>query len=131
MDSAFAVRDIADDPHYERVLRMVLWGEKRSEVYHAMAVNGIFGERADDLYAEARSERIGVIQAEYWPHLRTGLLLMTAAAATFSICWWGFGFIPRYLLFLDCAGLAWGVVKIIGGLGGMAMAAAKEGPVGE
>ena len=79
----------------------------------------------------SRSGRVGAIQAEYWSHLRTGLLFVTGAAATVAICWWGFGFIPRYLLFLDRAGLAWGGVKIIGGLGGMAMAAAKEGPVRE
>ena len=87
--------DPTEEPLYEMVLGMVLWGEPREEVFHRLQVNGITGDRAERIYATAWEERLTVIRRDYGRKAGTGLLLMIGAAAIFCGFWFGVRVIPR------------------------------------
>ena len=123
--------EAVEDPHYERTLRMVLWGEKREDVYHMLSVNGVTGERADAIYTAAFRERVGVIHSECRRKSAIGLGFIILSIAIFCGLWFGMGFIPRILIGATGAGFLWGSWKFIDGFAGMMMAAKKEGPVTE
>ena len=120
-----------DHPLYDLVLRMVLWGEERDEVYRRLEVNGVYGEVADRLYEQARADRIRTIRSDYTRKLLIGVVLILAAATAFSVCWYGLGFIPRILLYGSFAALGIGSWKFIDGLSGYLMAPNKTGSVSD
>jgi hypothetical protein len=123
--------DPTEEPLYEMILGMVLWGEPRDEVFHRLGVNGISGERAEGIYTAAWAERLTVIRRDYAQKAGRGLLLIVGAAVVFCFFWFGVQVIPRLLLYL-CAGmLGVGAWKAIDGFAGMLMAGSKEGPVAE
>jgi hypothetical protein len=123
--------DPTQEPLYQMILGMVLWGEPREEIFHRLSVNGITGERAGRIYDAAWSERLTVIRRDYARKAGLGLLLMIGAAALFCFFWFGVRVIPRLVLYI-CAGmLGVGAWKAIDGFAGMLMAGSKEGPVAE
>jgi hypothetical protein len=123
--------DPDDHPHYNLVLRMVLWGETREEVCHRLAVNGVTGLVADRLYEHARADRIRTIRGDYSRKLLIGMGLILSAVVIFSVCWFGLGFIPRILLYACFAALGIGSWKAIDGLSGYLMAPSKTGSVAD
>lgn len=123
--------DPREDKHYERTLRMVVWGEKREDVYHMLSVNGVTGARADAVYAAARQELIATVHGEGRQKARQGLLLLGASALVFSIFWFGLQFIPRILLYAVFAGLGIGLWKLVDGFSTMLTSSRKEGPLDE
>ena len=126
-----SVLDPADHPHYGFVLKMVLWGEDREEVYSRLAVNGVTAGVADRLYEHARADRIRTIRDDYTRKLLIGLGLILAAVVIFSTCWFGLGFIPRILLYACFAAVGIGGWKSIDGLAGYLMAPGKTGSVAD
>jgi hypothetical protein len=120
-----------DHPHYDLVLKMVLWGESRDDVYRRLAVNGVTGEFADRLYEHARADRIRTIRGDYSRKLLIGLGLILAAVVIFCACWFGLGFIPRILLYACFAALGIGAWKAIDGFLGYIMAPSKTGSVAD
>ena len=58
---------------YEGVRRMVIWDEPRADVFHRLEVNGIDPAQAQQMYDQARDERIAII--------RPIAMTMTTAAA--------------------------------------------------
>lgn len=120
--------DLTDHPLYEVVHRMVIWGEKREEVYHRMEVNGLTGEVSDLLYQTAWADRIRTIRSEYSRKLLIGIGLVVAAVITFSVCWFGLRFVPKILLYGCFIALGAGAWKFIDGTSGYLMAANKKGP---
>lgn len=121
----------AGHPYYGLVLRMVLWGETREDVYHRLAVNGVVGSAADRLYNHARTDRIRTIRSGCFREFLIGLGLITAATVVFSSCWFGLGFIPRILLYACFAALGIGAWKVIDGLSGYLIAPSKTGSVAD
>ena len=123
--------DPTEEPLYEMVLGMVLWGEPREEVFHRLQVNGITGDRAERIYATAWEERLTVIRRDYGRKAGTGLLLMIGAAAIFCGFWFGVRVIPRLLLYVCFGMLGVGLWKAVDGFAGWIMAGSREGPVTE
>lgn len=123
--------DPTEEPLYQMILRMVLWGELRDDVFHRLGVNGITGERAERIYAAAWSERLITIRRDCARKAGFGLLMVIGAVGIFSFFWFGVRVIPRLVLFICAAMLGIGAWKAIDGLAGMIMAGNKEGPVGE
>ncbi|MEO5713600.1 MAG: hypothetical protein ABIT37_08925 [Luteolibacter sp.] len=123
--------ELSDHPLYAFVLRMVLWGEKREDVYRSLEVNGITGGMADRLYAHAMADRIRTIRSDCTRKLLIGVGLVVAAVVTFSLCWFGLGFIPRFLLCACFVALGIGSWKSIDGAAGYLMATARTGSVTE
>ncbi|MGC4016218.1 MAG: hypothetical protein QM755_17105 [Luteolibacter sp.] len=129
---AEAIPDAGVEEHhlYAMVLKMVLWGEKKEDVYHRLDVNGVTGPAADLLYNHARADRIATIRDAYRKKVFIGIGLILAATVTFCAFWWGLGFIPRRRLLYGCfAALGIGLWKFIDGLAGYLMAGTKEGSV--
>jgi len=118
-------------PYYDLVLKLVLWGESRDDVYQRLAVNGITGGIADRLYAQARTDRIQTIRGDYSRKFLMGVGLILSAVGIFSVCWFGLGFIPRILLYACFAVLGIGSWKSIDGLCGYLMAPSKTGSVAD
>lgn len=71
---------IEDEPQYDVVLKMVLWGEDQEAVMHRLRVNGIEGKRAEEIYAAARRERLAVIRAFGRRDLLLGLAMIALCA---------------------------------------------------
>jgi hypothetical protein len=123
--------DPGDHPHYAFVLKMVLWGEDRDEVFHRLAVNGVPDRVAERLYEHARADRLRTLRRDSARKLIGGLALVIGAVAIFSSCWFGLGFIPQILLY-GCFGAAgYGLWKAIDGLAGVLMASSKTGSIAE
>ncbi|MFD0892921.1 hypothetical protein KBB96_15995 [Luteolibacter ambystomatis] len=114
---------------YAMVLKMVLWGEKKEDVYHRLEVNNVTGPTADLLYNHARADRIATIRDACRKKFLIGIGLILAATVTFCSFWWGLGFLPRLLLYGCFAALGIGLWKTIDGLAGYLMAGTKEGSV--
>jgi hypothetical protein len=120
-----------EHPHYNLVLRMVLYGESRDEVFRRLAVNGVAEAVAGQLYDQARADRIRTIRSDYSLKLLVGVGLIAGALVIFCVCWFGLGFIPRILLYACFTALGIGSWKAIDGLSGYLMAPSKTGSVAE
>lgn len=120
-----------EHPHYNLVLRMVLWGESRDEVLRRLAVNGVAEADACQLYEQARADRIRTIRSDYRRKLLVGLGLMAGTLMMFCVCWFGLGFIPKILLYACFAAFGIGSWKAIDGLSGYLMAPSKTGSVAD
>jgi len=120
-----------EHPHYDFVLRMVLWGESREKVFQRLSVNGVSETDADQLYKQARKDRIRTIRSDYSRKIMAGAGLIVAAVATFAACRFGLGFIPQILLYACVAALGVGAWKMIDGLSGYFMAPGKTGSVAD
>jgi len=116
---------------YDMVLKMVLWGEKKEDVYHRLEVNSVTGTTADLLYAHAWGERIATIRAAYRHKVLIGAGLIVGGLAVFSACWFGLHFIPRVLMMICFGAVGIGAWKTIDGLAGYVMAGKRQGSVTE
>jgi len=125
------IADLTEYRFYNLVLKMVLWGESRQDIYNRLAVNNVPEELADRLYEHARADRIRTIRSDCSHDLLIGLGLIVASVATFCGCWFGLGFIPRILLYGCFAALGIGSWKFIDGLTGYLMASSKTGSVSD
>jgi len=123
--------DPSEHPQYDIVLKMILWGEKREDVYHRMSVNGLTGEGADVLFQHAWADRLQTIRAVYFRRLMLGIALFIAAGIVFVGFWYGLKMIPKTLLYGCFVAWAIGIWKFVDGITGYLMAHKKEGSVAE
>lgn len=123
--------EIEEHPLYAGILRMVIWGEERGKVYERMEVNKVPADIADQLYAIAWKDRIRTIRTDTFRQAMIGLGLIVASIATFSLCWFGLGFIPKILLWGCFAAVGIGSWKAINGLVGYLMASSKTGSLAD
>jgi len=57
-----------DHPYYTLVLKMVLWGETREDVYHRLAVNGVEGWVSTNMRGRIELEPSGAaVLVSFWP----------------------------------------------------------------
>jgi hypothetical protein len=120
-----------EHPRYDLVLRMVLWGESRDEVFQRLAANGVTEVVAEQLYEQARADRIRTIRSDYSRKFLVGVGYIALAVVIFSVCWFGLGFIPRILLYACFAALGIGSWKAIDSFIGYLMAPSKTGSVAD
>lgn len=130
LDDEF-LSDLTEHRSYNLVLKMVLWGESREDVFQRLSVNNIPIELAERLYQHAWAERIRTIRSDCSHDLLIGLGLIFVSALVFCAFWFGLGFIPRILLFGCFAALGIGLWKFIHGLTGYLMASSKTGSVAD
>ena len=123
--------DLTEHPQYDIVLKMVLWGEKREDIYHRMKVNGLTGSGADALYSLAWKDRVQTIRAVYSQRLLKGAAVIVGGIATFVAYWHGMGSIPKVLIYGCSGATAIGLWKFVDGIIGYLMAETKEGSVAE
>jgi hypothetical protein len=116
---------------YEIILRMVLWDEKEEDVFKKLEVNGFTGEKAQEMYREARRERVAAIRGDCWRPAGLGLLVLALSVGVFCQFWFGFGFIPRLLIGGCAVGTFFGGWKLVGGLVGLVTASTKQGSLAE
>lgn len=72
---------IEDEPQFNVVVKMVLWGEDRDAVLHRLRVNGIEEKRALEIYEAARRERIATIRSAGFRDLWISIAMMLSAVA--------------------------------------------------
>lgn len=120
---------IDSHPYYALVLKMVLWGEDRDDVYRRLEVNGVTGGIADRLYEHAREDRIRTIRSAYFIKILFGGGLFLAAVVIFPACWFGLGFIPKIVLYGCFVALGIGSWKSTDGISGYLMAPTRTGSV--
>ena len=72
---------IEEEPQYDVVLKMVLWGESRETIMHRLKVNGIEGDRAEAIFSAARRERIATIRNGARRDLWIGLAVIAGCLA--------------------------------------------------
>jgi len=72
---------IEDEPQFNVVVKMVLWGEDRDAVLHRLRVNGIEEKRALEIYEAARRERIATIRSAGFRDLWISIAMMVSAVA--------------------------------------------------
>ena len=114
---------------YQTILRSVMWGTERDDILYTLQVNGITGEQAEEIYQSACRERIAFLRSEALRKAILGLMLLIAAIGLFSVFWFGFGAITRFL-FIICAGLAaWGIYLLVDGTVAAVFAPSKKGSV--
>ncbi|QTN32549.1 hypothetical protein HZ994_09470 [Akkermansiaceae bacterium] len=83
-DNGEPTTDLTEHRSYNLVLKMVLWGESREDIYRRLTVNSVPKEIADQLYALAREDRIRTIRSDCFHDLMIGLGLIAAAVVTFA-----------------------------------------------
>ncbi len=86
---------------------MVIWDEPREDVFHRLEVNGIAEAEAQQMYAKARAERMGMIRSDSIKKaaLGFGLLLLAGACGVFLYM----GAVIRPLLVLNAAATVFGL----------------------
>lgn len=120
---------MSEDEIYGSVLRMVLWGESKEEVFHKLAVNGILGTRAEELYRRAVRERVAVIRGPNWKRMMWGATILLLSLALFCFLWFYVGAVTQQLLLICAAGGAVGAWKLLVGVSKILGAAHKQGSI--
>lgn len=135
---------VDEEPQYDVVLKMVLWGEGSEAIFHRLKVNGIEGDRARLIYKKARMERLRIIRGEGFKSFLLGLVLLAAGAGIYHFCKlgdlnleefgdgvngipflpWLLGFLAVILGFLGLWKSGWGAFEIL-------FATSKRGSVGD
>lgn len=122
---------IRNDPLFDKILGMVLWGESEEKVFATLKANGIAGVRADRLYREARQERNNTIRSSYTKKAALGGLMIAGALGLFCGFWYGLGFMFRPIIAISAVLGLFGAHKLIDGMIGCAFAHKKEGSITE
>jgi len=114
---------------YRSVLRAVLWGTERAEVFEMLAANGVTGEEAEAMFRRARSERVAVLRDEAIRKAVKGALLLGGGIALFCFFWFGLRVITRSVFVISGLLGAWGLWKSVDGAMDAILAPTKQGPV--
>jgi len=114
---------------YKSVLRAVLWGTERDEIFHMLEVNGITGAPAEEMFRRAWSERVAVLRSEGVRQAAKGALLLAGGCVVFCVFWFGFGVITGRI-FVLCGLLGvWGFWWFTSGVLDAIWAPTKKGSV--
>ena len=114
---------------YRGVLRAVMWGTERAEVFEMLRVNGITGEPAEEMFRRARSERIAVLRNEAIRATVKGAVFLAGGAALFSVFWFGFGWINRFVFVISGLLAVRGTWLLVGGATEVLLAPSKRGAI--
>ena len=110
---------------------MVIWDEPRADVFHRLEVNGIDPAQAQQMYDQARDERIAIIRDDAAKMAALGfgqLLLGVGALVVFSI---RLGVIDRPVLVLCALAVVFGTWNLSKGLFNFFFAHTKEGSLAD
>ncbi|CAN5432551.1 hypothetical protein BH09VER1_BH09VER1_30750 [soil metagenome] len=110
-----------EDLIYQDILRAVIWGAEKDDVFHTLKVNDITGERAEELYQSARKERIDMLRSEGTRKAITGTLLLLAGTAMFCI------FYSMGVILIGVGAFVWGAWRLISGAVEFVIAPTKKG----
>jgi len=114
---------------YKSIHRNVIWGAEREDVLHTLSVNSITGERAEELYARARGDRIAMIRSEATRKAIKGLGSLGTSVIVWLTFGLGIGAITRTIIII-CALLAvWGVWQLADGVVTALFASSKKGSI--
>ncbi len=116
---------------YQDVLRAVLWDERREKTYFMLKVNGITGESADEMYEEARRERVAEIRGGGVRKCITGGCALVAGAGLFGGFWYGAGAITGRILAISGASAIFGAYRLLDGALTVLLAHKKKGSIAE
>lgn len=116
---------------YGIVLKMVLWGESKEDALHKLRINGIEGAAAEEIYAQARGERLATIQGMCLRKAAMGFALAVAGFGIWAFFWYRLGGISRGLLFLTIGTGIFGLVKFVTSIFGIIFAATKKGSIAD
>ena len=120
-----SVADLTEHRSYNLVLKMVLWGDSREDVFHRLSVNKVPDDLAHLLYEHARQDRVRTIRSDCTSDILTGLGLIVLTSVFFCGFWFGLSFIP--LLYGCFAALGIGLWKFTNGIADYLMAPNKKG----
>ncbi len=123
---------MSSDPEnrmYPSVLRAVLWGTAREEIFEMLQVNGITGELAEEMFRRARAERIALLRSEAIGKAVKGALVLGAGVTLFCSFWFGSHVITRNVFVTSGLMSAWGLWKTVDGTVDAILAPSKKGPV--
>ncbi len=118
-------------PLYEAILKMVLWGEDRADIFDRLRVNGVEGAEAEVLYLTAHRERVATFRREYHKRIGLGLLLIAVGIGVLAGSWFGLDFIQGRLLWICAALIGFGLWKLMNGVIGSLMAGTRPGSVAD
>ncbi len=118
-----------EDRIYENVLREVIWGTERDEVFRLLHANGITGERAEQMFQRARHERVSLLRGEAARRAAKGVMLIAAGIALFCGFWYGLGWIMRPIIIGSGLLCAWGFWRAVSGTMDFLLAPNKRGSV--
>jgi len=114
---------------YGSVLRAVLEDKERAEVFKKLQVNGITGTAAEEMFRRARSERIAVLRNEAIRATVKGAVFLAGGAALFSVFWFGFGWINRFVFVISGLLAVRGTWLLVGGATEVLLAPSKRGAI--
>lgn len=135
---------VEDEPQYNVVLKMVLWGDDREAIFRRLKVNGIEGERAAAIYEKAMGERLRLLRGEGLKYLVMGLAFLSLGALIYfffeldqlSVEEFGEGvhgmpLLPTLLGFISVLLAFLGMWKMVRGLFEIVFAGSKKGSIGD
>ena len=135
---------VENEPQYDVVLKMVLWGEGREAIFHRLKVNGIEGDRALAIYRKAWLERMRIIRGEGLKALILGMVSLAAAGSVYyffkldelNVEEFGDGvngipFVPWFLGFAAAVLAFFGLWKSARGTFEILFATSKKGSIGD
>lgn len=115
---------------YNDVRRAVLWDEDRDEIFDKLAVNKITGDEAEDMFREARAERIAAIREGAVRTMFKGLVTLMLTTGIFATFWMGLGAVTRGItvvcVLLGAVGGWWFLTALVD----MILAHSKKGAIG-
>ncbi len=128
---AKAPSEIEEEPQYDVVLKMVLWGDSREAVMHRLKVNGVEASVAERIYKAARKVRLQTIREEAAHAVKMGVFWLVVGVVGFSVLDLGdhlMGKAPIGLAAMSFGVAAW---KLFNGISTMILADKKTGPVND
>ena len=90
-----------EGPIYSDVLREVLWGTGRDEVFRMLQTNGITGAPAEEMFRRARHERLALLRGEGIRKIVNGAVLLVLGTVLFCAFWFGLGWIIRPVIVIS------------------------------
>ena len=116
---------------YQIIHRMVIWDESREDVLAKLEVNGITGDKALEMYARARAERITGLRGNAIRKGLAGLLLMGAGISVYWVAWEWLGNITQALMILCFVVTLIGFWKATEGVVGYLFAPTRRGSLAD
>ena len=111
----------------KRISKAILADEKTESVDQIVSVNELSEADADEMIRVARRHRVDVIRGIYMKKVRLGSFIVALGVAVVYLVAIVAGVITRPILLLGGLVVGTGLVSIIGGILGIAMASSKKG----
>ena len=116
---------------YRDILQMVIWGSPEDEVMHKLEINEITGDRARELYRQARRERIVLVRSDAVRLAVKGGLLLAGGIGLFCFFWFELEFTTRLIMVLSALACIVGGWRLLSGVMEFILAPTKQGSIAE